>query len=151
MVKRIDVKLSYSDVALMKKNYSKQTIYMVALSLLDKGELNKNPFDLKFVSKVLGLSRGTLLSIKKQFVTQGIKSFLTTDSSKPLSRKVIFDKEFEDKVIQLANTSPPSGFKRWTVRLLTKKVIEAGIVKKVSVITINRILRKRNKNLKITT
>jgi len=51
--------------------------------------------------------------------------------------------ETEAKIIALACSSPPKGYARWTLRLLETKVVELGIMEKVSDTTIGRMLKKR--------
>lgn len=58
-------------------------------------------------------------------------------------RKIIFDGEFEAKLIALACTEPPDGRVRWTVRLLGEILVEMRIVDKVSAMTVPRALKKR--------
>ena len=58
-------------------------------------------------------------------------------------RPIVFDGDFEAKLIALACTEPPEGHARWTVRLLAAKVVELGIVESVSAMTVQRALKKR--------
>ena len=49
-------------------------------------------------------------------------------------------------VIALACSQPPDGFSKWSVRLLTQKVIELQIFETVSRETVRRILKKHSLN-----
>ena len=62
-------------------------------------------------------------------------------------RKIIFDGEFEARLLALACSQAPSGQKRWTLRLLAEKVVELGWVERVSVMTVQRTLKKTNCSL----
>ena len=62
-------------------------------------------------------------------------------------RKVIFDGAFEARLVALACSPAPPGRKRWTLRLLAEKVVELGWVERVSVMTVQRTLKKTNCSL----
>src|SRR5208337_1992344 len=58
----------------------------------------------------------------------------------------IFDGAAEAKLIALTCSPAPEGFARWSLRLLEEKVVELGIVEKVSDNTIGRTLKKTRSN-----
>jgi hypothetical protein len=47
-------------------------------------------------------------------------------------------------LIALAFSAPPTGRKRWTLRLLANKLVKLQIVEDVSYETVRRILKKTN-------
>lgn len=57
-------------------------------------------------------------------------------------KEPLIDGETEARIIALACGEPPDGYARWTVRLLTSKVIELDILPAVSRETIRRTLKK---------
>ena len=63
------------------------------------------------------------------------------------SRKVIFDGVLEARLVALACSPAPPGRTRWTLRLLAEKVVELGWVGRVSVMTVQRTLKKTNCSL----
>ena len=63
------------------------------------------------------------------------------------SRQVKFDGEFEAKLTLLACSDPPKGYKRWTVRLLADKVVELEFTDKISPMSVQRLLKKKNLSL----
>ena len=54
---------------------------------------------------------------------------------------------FEARLVALACFQAPPGRKRWTLRLLAEKVVELGWVERVSVMTVQRTLKKTNCSL----
>ena len=79
------------------------------------------------------------------FSLNGLQAALTFKRTKATNPTIITG-EIEANVIALACSQPPDGFSRWSVRLLTKKVIELEIFEKVSRETVRRILKKHNLN-----
>jgi len=57
----------------------------------------------------------------------------------------ILDGKKEAKLITIACSKPPDGRGRWTLRLLTEKLIELEIVDTISPNTVGRALKKRVK------
>ncbi|WP_240763231.1 helix-turn-helix domain-containing protein [Paenibacillus thalictri] len=55
--------------------------------------------------------------------------------------------EVEARIIALACSEPPPGYARWTIRLLTRRVIELNILESVGRETIRTTLKKRNLSL----
>jgi hypothetical protein len=77
---------------------------------------------------------------------QGIESAL--NHTRPQNKNApILDGEAEAKLVQLACSSPPDGYERWSLRLLTAKFVELEIVETVSRETIRITLKKMNLSL----
>jgi hypothetical protein len=98
------------------------------------------------IAKALGISQRTVERTREKCVMQGIESAL--NHTRPQKTKVpILDGEAEAKLVQLACSSPPDGYDRWSLRLLTVKFIELEIVETVSRETIRTTLKKMNLSL----
>src|SRR3989339_982444 len=84
------------------------------LLLLDEGcEINT-------IAKMLKVHRQRIWRIKKRFLKEGLKSSL---EERPTSgQPVKYTKKHEAEIIAQACTTAPKGRKRWTVRLLAKKL-----------------------------
>lgn len=126
---------------------AKVVLYARALLLMDKGEFTQDHWKLDAVAKAVGLSTRTLNHLKERFVTQGLEQALQRKKQEQPSRKVIFDGAIEAKVTEMACSTPPDGYKRWTVRLLADKLVEMKIVDSVSHMTIHRMLKKTKSSL----
>ena len=92
------------------------------------------------IAENLPVSEQTVYNIRKRFVQEGLDSALH-DKPRP-GAKLCIQPEQEAHVIALACTEPPDGRERWTLRLLTNKVVELGIVEEVSRETVRRTLKK---------
>jgi len=93
------------------------------------------------VADALGISARTIEHLKARFVEDGMDAAL---GRKPRSgqRDITFDGAFDARVTALACSAPPAGRARWTVRLLADKLVELQIVPSVSVMTVQRALKK---------
>jgi len=98
------------------------------------------------IAKALGISQRTVERTREKCVTQGIESAL--NHTRPKKTKApILDGEAEAKLVHLACSSPPDGYERWSLRLLTAKFLELEIVETISRETIRITLKKMNLNL----
>ncbi len=97
----------------------------------------------KEIAEELHVGTKTVQRIRKQLVEEGIEAAV---SRKPLSRtrpRRINGKE-EAHLIALCCSSPPEGRSRWTLKLLSDRMVEMDIVDSVSPATIGRALKKMN-------
>jgi hypothetical protein len=84
--------------------------------------------------------------VKKRFVEEGFDVALNRrKGSRIYSKKT--DGEFEAHLVALSCSEPPEGFARWSLRLLSDKVVELNYIDSISHETIRRILKKRNQTL----
>jgi len=89
----------------------------------------------------------TVSNIAKQFHLNGIKGTLSLKKRSEPPRPSIVTGEIEARIIATACGEPPEGYSRWTVRLLTEKIIELRIMPSGSRETVRRVLKKRNLSL----
>lgn len=99
------------------------------------------------VAKALGVTSRTIEHIKKRFVEDGLEAALERKKREIPPRAVVFDGEFEARLIALACSEAPEGHARWTVRLLADKAVELKFASSVSHMTAQRILKKANLSL----
>ena len=93
-----------------------------------------------------GVSAMTVSKIGKQYVEEGFDATITRRKRENPPITPIITGEIEARIIALACSDPPEGYSRWTLRLLESKVVELGIMDKVSDTTIGRALKKTNLN-----
>ena len=89
----------------------------------------------------------TVWQTAKDFCENGIEHTLNFQSPENPPRPPIVTGEREARIVALACGEPPAGFSRWTVRLLTEKVVELSILPAASRETIRRTLKKLNLDL----
>lgn len=94
----------------------------------------------------LDTATATVERTRQRFVEGGVDAALKHRHSPNSARKRIFDGVAEAKLIALACSEPPKGRARWTLRLLEDKVVELGIVTRVSDNTVGRTLKKTSSN-----
>ncbi len=127
------------------------------LSLLNKGEHNARLIKranillqsdagktAPHISKDLKTSQQTVYNIRKRF-TQGSLDLALYDKPRPGAKRKLDTKQ-EAHVIATACSQPPEDRTRWTVRLLTDRIVELGIVDEISRETVRRTLKKTRLN-----
>jgi hypothetical protein len=124
------------------KSSAAKFIHARALLLCDAGE-HGAPWKVADVATALGITSRSIEHLKKRFVEEGIEAALERKSPQQ-PREVVFDGEFEARLIKLACSEAPQGRARWTVRLLSEKLVELKIVESVSTMTVQRALKKTN-------
>lgn len=99
------------------------------------------------VAEALGVTSRTIEHLKKRFVEDGLDAALERKQRDTPPRPIIFDGEFEARLIALACSEAPEGYARWTVRLLAEKAVELNFASSVSHMTAHRVLKKANFSL----
>jgi hypothetical protein len=115
------------------------------LLLCDAGD-GGDPWKVADVAAALGISSRTVEHIKQRFVEEGLEAALVRKPHRK-PRDVTFDGSFDARLTALACSSAPEGYQRWTVRLLADKLVELKIVDAVSVMTVQRSLKKTSCSL----
>lgn len=114
--------------------------------LLMRDEEAGRPATQEEIAKRCGVSSVTVYHTVRDYCEHGIEYALTAKRAENPPRPAIVDGEREARIIALACSEAPEGFSRWTVRLLTEKVVELQIVPSISRETIRRVLKKHNLN-----
>lgn len=98
------------------------------------------------IAQAFSVNKHTVERIRKRFVEYGLEDALIRRSapSRPRNRK--FDGDAEARLFTLACSAPPEGYKRWTIRLLTDKVVTLDIVDSVGRETVRTTLKKMKLN-----
>ena len=95
----------------------------------------------------LGVTSRMIEHLKQRFVEEGLEAALVRKPLEKPPREIEFDGAFEARLIALACTKPPEGYKRWTVRLLADKAVELKYAASVSHMTVQRVLKKTRLSL----
>jgi transposase len=128
------------------KIHARRFIHARALLLCDAGP--KGPaWNVADTAEALGVTSRTIEHLKKRFVEEGFEAALERKPREKPPREVRFDGAFEARLISLACSNAPKGYRRWTVRLLADKVVELKIAPVVSHMTVQRVLKKLNLSL----
>jgi transposase len=122
------------------KSSAAKIIHARALLLCDAGG-HGPAWKVADVAESLGVSSRTIEHVKQRFVEEGMEAALQRrPASKP--REVVFGGEFEARLTKLACSQAPEGHARWTIQLLSEKLVELKIVETVSTMTVQRALKK---------
>lgn len=134
--------------ALMRngKTGRKKFVTARALLLCDTGPYGP-AWTVANVAKALGVTSRTIEHIKKRAIEDGIEAALERKKRETPPRAVIFDGEFEARLIALACSEAPEGHARWTIKLLADKAVELKFASSLSHMTVQRILKKANLSL----
>ena len=99
------------------------------------------------IAKRTGVSDVTVYNTAKDYCNKGLDYVLRCRvHAKPPNAPVVNGEE-EARIIALACGQPPDGYSKWTVRLLTKRIMELEIVPSIGRETVRRTLKKRNLSL----
>lgn len=125
------------------KTNAPKFIHARALLLCDVGRHAEESWKVADVATALGVSARTIEHLKQRFVEEGFDAAL---ARKPSAKKanITFDGGFDARLTALACSPAPNGYARWTVRLLAEQVVELKIAPAISLMTIQRSLKKTN-------
>ena len=96
------------------------------------------------ISAALDVGTATVERLRQQFVEEGLEACL---KRKTRVYRSLLDGNQEAHLVAIACSSPPVGQSRWTLRLLSHRLVELGHVESVSHETIRQTLKKMNLSL----
>jgi transposase len=96
------------------------------------------------ISAALDVSVATIERLREQFVEEGVPKCL---QRKTRIYERLLDGEQEAKLVAIACSEAPAGRSRWTLRLLSERVVELGYVEHISHETVRQTLKKTNLSL----
>ncbi len=110
---------------------------------VDQGERGKSKKD-EEVSSFLGITVRTIESLRKKFVLDGFETALY---GKKGEREYIpkVDGDVEAHLIALSCSEAPKGFARWSLRMLSDKMVELKYIDSISHEKVRTVLKKRVK------
>ena len=131
-------------IKVITKGSASAKMIMHANVLLAADEGNTKKQSEKEIANMYRINSQTVHTIRKTYATQGLDAALGRKKRKtpPIQPKITGD--VEAKIIALSCSEPPEGRSKWTLRLLTDKVIELQIVESISHESVYRLLKKTN-------
>jgi predicted aconitase len=93
-------------------------------------------------AEAFGVSVRSIESLRKRFVEEGLDAALNRKKQVRSSVERMFDGEKEARLIAMACGAAPQGRARWTLELLSERVVALKIVDHCSPQTIMRTLKK---------
>lgn len=96
------------------------------------------------ISQWLYISESTVRRTRLRFCDAGIDAALADEA--PAERQPLLNQQQEGHLVALACSTPPDGRERWTLRLLTERLMAAGVVDSISVESVRLVLQKNISN-----
>ncbi len=150
---RYTIYLNQFEVEELKKVINKGShtsqAYRAAYILLncDKSEFSDNKgITNEDICKVLKISPRTIDRVKKKMVEEGFENVMERRPSKQNYMKKV-DGDLEARIIQICCSEPPTGFAKWSLRLIAEKVVELQYTDSITHVTIRNVLKKTNLSL----
>jgi hypothetical protein len=148
-MKKYKVTLTDSEIELLneitRKGKRRAQVIRNAYVLLNSNEADngKKQKD-EDISKLLSITVRTLENIRKRFVLEGFDiSLYGKKSDRVYSPKV--DGDVEAHLVALSCSEPPKGYSKWSLRLLSSKMVELQYVHSISHEAVRTVLKKRIK------
>jgi transposase len=94
------------------------------------------------IAEALDCGLRTVERVRQRFVERGLEPALGRKPQDRPSRERKLDGAAEARLIALACSAPPDGRARWTLKLLTDKLVELEVVESVCDETVRRVLKK---------
>ena len=121
---------------LTSKGQAKAREFKRAMILLKANEGLTDPQ----IMAALNVSRPCVERIRKRYVTGGLEKAIHDDPRPGQKRKL--DGRGEAHLIAITCTAVPDGYEHWELRLLADKLVEQGIVDRISHETVRQVLKK---------
>jgi len=148
---RYRIRLSQEEVKelriiINKGSHTSQT-FRAAYILLncDEGDYSEKVTN-EQISKVLKVGMRTIDRVKKKFIEDGFEKVLERRVSSRIY-DVKIDGDVEAKLVKLCCSEPPSGFAKWSLRLLADKMVELKYIESISYVSVGNVLKKTNLSL----
>ncbi len=147
--KRYVVRLSAEERAELKGSIkrgkqvaARKRLHAQALLKADEGEFGPSWTDAR-IAEAYDIAPGTVKSVRQRLVEEGLDSALNRKKQKNPPRPRKLDGAAEARLIATVQGPPPEGRSRWTLRLLSDRIVELGICDEpVSHSAIGRVLKK---------
>jgi Homeodomain-like domain len=94
------------------------------------------------IADAYGCRTRTIEYLRQRLVMQGFEAALEKREPESPPRAKLLDGAQEAKIIAVRLGKPPRGFANWSLRLLAEKVVELGVIDKVSHETLRKTLKK---------
>lgn len=110
---------------------------------VDESEYNENPLTDLSISEILHIDIKTVKRIRKRCVNEGIEAALFRKKHKRTKPRKL-DGEAEAHLVTICCSTPPEGRARWTLKLLSERLVSLEIVESIADSTVRNTLKKMN-------
>lgn len=144
-MKNLKIKLKKEERKFLQEFLKKGTKKARAIARANVLLLADEGWETGTISKMVKVHRQRIWRIKKRYLKGGLKSALEEKPRSGQPRK--YNERHEAEIIAEACTSAPKGRKRWTIRLLTKKLRQKTGFQKINRESVRLILKKTKQSL----
>jgi transposase len=95
------------------------------------------------IAEALEVGLSTVARVRQRYVSEGLEATLRRKAPDREYRRKL-DGEQEARLIALACSEPPTGRKRWTLRMLADRLVALEVVDGVSYETVRQTLKQTN-------
>jgi hypothetical protein len=110
--------------------------------ILLKADIEGSNWTDEHIAEAFGCRTQTVENIRRHLVERGFEDTLNGVRRSTSPTPKCLDGDQEARIIAMRLGPPPKGYANWSLRLLSRKVVELGIVDCVSHETIRRTLKK---------
>ena len=94
------------------------------------------------IAQLLHCRQSTIYEVRKKFVEEGLEATIIRKKRETGPTPRLFDGEAEARLIALSRTEPPEGRARWTLQMLSDKVVELNIVPHCTANSVHEVFKK---------
>ena len=98
------------------------------------------------IREALEVGLATIGRVRQRFVEESLEAALHRQAPTRVYEHLV-DGECEAHLVALACSTPPTGHKQWTLRLLADKLVELAYIDSISHETVRQVLKKTNSSL----
>ena len=127
------------------KHRTQKILDALILLGVDESEFQTQRSTNEEIARVLHTSLRKIDRVKKRFIEEGLDITLQGRKVNRIYAKKT-DGDFEAHLVALSCSKPPTGFARWSLRLLADKMVELHYVSDISHEAVRRVLKKTRLN-----
>ena len=140
-----DERVALGEITSKGKHKTQKILDALILLGSDEGEFQTTRSTNEEIARVLNTSLRKIDRAKKRFVEEGLDVALHGRKGNRIYAKKT-DGDFEAHLVALSCSEPPTGFARWSLRLLADKMVELNYTSNISHEAVRRVLKKTKLN-----
>ena len=110
--------------------------------------LTQDGWQVTEIARTLGVSRGTIYNVYKRYQRKKPRTPLVEvlEEGPRSGRPLKLDSRVAAKATMIACSEPPTGYGRWTLRLIADKLVRLDVTDAISHESVRRLLKKTDSN-----
>ena len=94
------------------------------------------------IAEAFGVSTVTVAKIRRVMVDDGLDAALSHYDSSRREYQAKLDGRQEAHLMAIAHSDPPEGFRRWSLRMIARRMVLCGYVDSLSHVTVGNVLKR---------